>query len=430
MNTYELLGPEVPGTNTMYPLGSWASNTSISPALRRLLIAAGAVVPPKPTAKPRTPATRQVPAGRMVDISDMPQSMRIKIENIRLKTSSGKAEVPAQEVNLYVPPKRPAESAGIRAWEAYYRAVGFSPPSPSQRRKLEKREKDEFARATGRNYFIPRSFTQTSGLGVKRGVTWMFATAYDGDMPYWDEWIDNPTKSTGERIAKKVAADYKREILRRVAIQAKHRTEREAWYDAGRPGPRPTIDPDEGIYSPIAPARTYAAETKAAAPPPELTPARKAPGRPEYLPLPALKAPEARKAPGRPEYLPLPPMGPPGALGITRTTMLNPRTGRSRVLVGAGGQSFSFPAGRPRADSRWLRFQAGPGGFVQAAVGVRRSERPQPSAQATPEPRRIPPSITTPEPRRIPPSITAPLPGMSERLVEARTRLGLKGYGG
>ena len=141
----------------------------------------------------------------------------------------------------------------------------------------------------------------------------------------------------------------------------------------------------------------------------------------------------------------------PGALGITRTIIRDPRTGRSRVLLTRGGQGFSVQT--PYQRSRWLQFQAGPGGFVQAAVGRRRRQAPaqhrvelrQPSLRVpapTPQDallprlrlRQPPPSPSpplAPQPGGIVPpampTLRTPSPDVSERLLEARERLGIRG---
>jgi hypothetical protein len=191
--------------------------------------------------------------------------MRERIERSNIEAEERKAETAARKrveaerkARVAVHPRRPAANAGIREWEAYYRATGTT-LSASHRRKLEQREKSAFYRTTSTTFFIDKSFTQQSGVGVRRGVRWMFPAAYGRDsMPYWDLWFDK--RASAREIGRRVAADYKREIMRRVAVKTKYQTEREAWQDAGRPGPAPTIDPREGIDSPITPPKIYVPE--------------------------------------------------------------------------------------------------------------------------------------------------------------------------
>ena len=194
------------------------------------------------------------PAG----LSERIAQANIEVEKRKAATAERNRVEAERIAKLFVPPKTPAANAGIREWEAYYKAVGMTPPSPAHRVKLELGEKTAFARATGGIWFIPQSFTQQSRVGVSRGVTWMFPVAYGKDsMPYWDLWFDK--KATASQIGAMVAEDYKREIMRRAAIQAKSITEREGWQDARKPGPGPTIDPHEGIHSPITAPKTYSA---------------------------------------------------------------------------------------------------------------------------------------------------------------------------
>lgn len=192
-----------------------------------------------------------------------PAGMRRRIERANIAVARRKAAAAARKkadeerrARVAVHPQRPAANAGIREWEAYYKATGTR-LAPGQRRKIEQREKNAFFRATGANFFVTSDFMKTARVGRRRGVAWMFSVAYFGrTMPYWNLWYDK--KKTAKEIAAMVAADYMKEIKRRVALGDKYRVELEAWQDAGRPGARPRIDPREGLHSPITAPRTYA----------------------------------------------------------------------------------------------------------------------------------------------------------------------------
>jgi len=284
MNTFVAIGPPgLPQRETMYPaIGAipWTTSRRIplqlrqrtrrgvtssaqrtrAAALARQQAAkakAAARAAARKAASPRSYQSYFRRRGRAA-----PAGMRQRIERANIEIARRKAATAARRkaeaerrARVAVHPRRPAPNAGIRAWEAYYKATGTT-LSASQRRTLERREKTAFARATGTVYFIPKSFTQQSQVGVRRGVTWMFPVAYGKDsMPYWDLWFDK--RASAVEIGRKVAEDYKREIMRRVAVMTKYRAEREAWQDAGRPGPAPRVEARAGIDSPITPPKMY-----------------------------------------------------------------------------------------------------------------------------------------------------------------------------
>lgn len=202
--------------------------------------------------------------GRMPPPGMRREIERVNIEVARLKAATAarrkaeaqrKAQIRAGLHPIFTT-KQPAANAGIREWEAYYKATGTA-FLPGQRSKVEYREKTAFSKATGHKFYVPRSFSRVSRVGVRRGVRWMFAVAYRGNtMPYWDLWYYR--KKTADQIARMVAEDYRREVGRRVQLTEKNIRERESWQDAGRPGPAPRIDYREGLTTPITPARIYA----------------------------------------------------------------------------------------------------------------------------------------------------------------------------
>ncbi len=127
----------------------------------------------------------------------------------------------------------PSKNAGVRAWEAYYSRIGREIPS-TVKATTERSDQAAFYRAVSGKKYIRKA----PGINPRRGVSWMFATAYNGQtMPYWEEWYSK--SMSANEIGLLVAADYAREIKRRIAVQAQNRAARELWQDTGKAGPKP-----------------------------------------------------------------------------------------------------------------------------------------------------------------------------------------------
>ena len=196
------------------------------------------------------------------------------------------------------------KNGNLREWEQYYAKQGITLPTRA-REKLARREQKEFYRQVAGKKYLPKEFGKISGVGVRAGVSWMFSAAYQGEtMPYWELWYDK--RATASQIARMVATDYQKEIMRRVGLKAKHVQEREAWQEAGKVAPKPTIDPREGLET----------VTRARAPTILRTPAMQAPPVPRTLPQlrKLYTMPELLTAPLRsrkpPQIGPLPPAAP------------------------------------------------------------------------------------------------------------------------
>ncbi len=151
----------------------------------------------------------------------------------------------------------PTSKAGLREWEAYYQQIGRKLPERSKA-MLVRGDKARLYTAVAGKTYVSREAAAASGVGTRPGITWMFQAAYGGgDMPYWDLWYDR--KATAEQIGRMVAADYGKEIMRRVGLRNERNRAQEVWEDTGRQGQRPTIDPraqpgaSQPLLAPVAP---------------------------------------------------------------------------------------------------------------------------------------------------------------------------------
>lgn len=208
---------------------------------------------PSYTPDPRTSAwtTAQAEADRKAAIAASEGQARL--DRIRAESDAAlarsRAQIAAREAAIKAA-SSPAADAGIQEWETYYRSIGKT-LTPTQTQSIQRREKADFYKQTSGRKYLSDEIGAISRVGVGLGVTWMFATAYNGDMPYWDLWFDG--RATAYQIAQMVASDYTKEILRRDALQKADRAATFAWEDAGKIGPPPSFDPNAGMEATSAP---------------------------------------------------------------------------------------------------------------------------------------------------------------------------------
>jgi len=169
--------------------------------------------------------------------------------------------------------------AGVSAWQAYYQRIGKQIPQAALE-TIQRGEKKTLMKAVRSKFWVSREAAALSRVGRRPGISWMFAVAYGGDMPYWDDWYNKTM--TAEQIARRVAADYEAEIRRRVVVQEQNVRRREAWQDTGKVGPKP--QPSTVLLPEQAAPAAQPVQRRKAGPPAiafdKPAPAQRAPGKP------------------------------------------------------------------------------------------------------------------------------------------------------
>ncbi len=123
-------------------------------------------------------------------------------------------ELRQQRIDVY---KAPERRAGVRAWTEYYQNVLRQPIPAGIRETAAIYDKAALYEQTAGKRYVQKQEIGGRAIVTYLGIAWMFRAAYGGDMPYWDAWYNKTM--TAREIGERVAADYLREINRRVLVQ-------------------------------------------------------------------------------------------------------------------------------------------------------------------------------------------------------------------